>query len=116
MNKVDFKELNFPKGLNLDLLTTMMDEEKLKKFIVRYSRLPRLARRIVLPSSKTIKKVFFHYIFTLIEDNDLTWEEIKNEFVEEFGSLRALNISKTEARNLYLQRQKEIEREGNNGQ
>ncbi len=65
----------------------------------------------MLPSHKTIKKVFFHYLWSLIESKKTTWEEIKEDFKKDFRTLKAAGISKKDVKKFYVQRQKEIIRE-----
>jgi len=59
---------------------------------------------------KNCEEDFFHHIWTLIEDGELTWELVKTDFKKEFKTLKALDISKFEARRLYKQRELEIAR------
>lgn len=114
MKEVEFEELSWPKGLGLDILEPLkqfVPEEVFKEFIVGFSRDPRKARRIILPSKQTIRKVFFHYLWRLIEEGEASWDEIKEGFKNDFKTLKSLNITKYEARRLYRQRKKEIKME-----
>ena len=111
MEEINFSKLNWPRGLNLDLLSLLekfVPEDLFKKFIVGFSRELRKNRRIIFPSQRTIKKVYFHYLWTLIEKKETTWEEIKEKFKKDFKTLKALDITKFEAERLYKQREREI--------
>lgn len=108
MNKIDYKELNFPRGLNLDLLAKILPEDKLMGFLVKHSKEDRLKRRIILPSRKTMKKVLCFYIWSQIKEEKTTWEKIKSELKSEFKTLKALDITKAEVKRLYNQRFMEI--------
>ncbi len=108
IKKIDYKELNFPRGLNLDLLLEIVDEDKLMEFLVKNSKEVRLKRRIILPSHKTIKKVFCFYIWNQIKSGKTTWEKIKGELKSEFKTLKALDLTKFEVERLWKQRFKEI--------
>jgi len=66
MNKIEYSKLSWPKGLNLHLLAEVLSEEKLVEFLVKNSFHKRLSRRIILPSSQTIKKIIFHYLWSRI--------------------------------------------------
>lgn len=114
MKKIAYSKLKFPRGLNLNLLQNVLPEKKFREFIVKYSRKDRKSRRIMLPSSKTIKKVYSHYIWGKIKAGETTWEKVKKDFQRNFGSLRSINISKENVKRLYLQREKEIEKERKN--
>lgn len=112
--EIEFEKLNWPKGLGLNLLTPLAEfvpEDVFKRFIVGFSREPRKDRRIIFPSQRTIKKVFFHYLWTLIEKNETTWGEIKEKFKKDFKTLKALDITKFEVERLYKQRESEIKNE-----
>jgi len=114
MMEIDFEKLNWPAGLNLDLLTPLaqyVPEEVFKRFIVGFSREPRKDRRIIFPSQRTIKKIFFHYLWTLVEKKETSWEEIKEKFKNDFKTLKALDITKFEVERLYKQRESEIKNE-----
>jgi len=105
---LELKKLNFPKAMNLHLLTECLDEQKLKDLIVNNSHKSRLARRIVLPSNKCLKKIVFHFLVKKHKgDLDAVMIELRNGF----KTFRELNISKGKIREMWRQREKEIERE-----
>lgn len=91
--EIEYSKLNWPKGLNLDLLLEILTEDQLKEFLAEHAKKKRLERRIVLPSATCIKKVYFHNLWSLIEKGETTWEEIKNDFKKEFKSLRSISVS-----------------------
>lgn len=112
--EIEFEKLNWPKGLGLNLLAPLaqfVPEDVFKRFIVGFSREPRKDRRIIFPSKRTIKKVFFHYIWGLIEKKETTWEEVKEKFKKDFRTLKSLDITKFEVERLWAQREKEIKEE-----
>ena len=111
MNRIEYQKLSWPKGLNLDLLAEVLPEEKLVEFLVKNSFHKRLSRRIILPSSQTIKKIIFHYLWSRIVEKKTTWEKIRDDFKSEMKTLKALSITKHEAERLYKQRCKEIIKE-----
>ena len=108
MKEIKFSQLKFPQGLNLDLLAEVLPEKKFREFIVKFSREKRIDRRIILPSRSCIKKVFFHYLWNLVETEEMSWEEIKISFRKDFKSIKEAGISKKVVKKLYIQRRKEI--------
>lgn len=110
MMKVEYSKLAFPKAFNLGILTDILSDETLVALIAKHKNKVRKKRIIILPSSRTVRKIFFHHIWTLIEDGELTWELVKTDFKREFKTLKALDISKFEARRLYEKREREIAR------
>jgi len=108
MKEIKFSELKFPEGLNLSLLSSVLSERKFREFIVAFSSKKRKERRIILPSQKTIKKVFFHYLWSKVENGEITWSEIKNSFRKDFETLKKAGISKKEVIKKYEQRRLEI--------
>lgn len=111
MQKIDYKELDWPKGLNLEQLVSLLPEDVLRKFIVANCHLERSKRRIILPSLKCCKKILAHRLWKKIEDGESTWEIEKEILQKEFGSLVALGITKWWTKKLYIQREKEILKE-----
>jgi len=114
MMEVDFEKLNWPTGLNLKLLAPLaqfVPEDVFKRFIVSFARKARKDRRIILPSKRTIKKVYFHYVWGLIKSGTITWDEVKEKFKNDFKTLKAMDVTKFEVERLYDQREKEIKEE-----
>jgi hypothetical protein len=108
--KINFRKLSFPKGLNLGLLASLLDEEQLEKLIIDSAEKSRAERRVVLPSKTCLKKVVAHFIWSEILAKKLSWPMVKNELMKA-GSLKALKLSKAEIERLWLQRKKEIKKE-----
>ena len=111
MKDIRYYELSFPKGLNLDLLEKILPEEKFMEFILKYSGEQRFRRRIILPSHQCLKKVFCHYLWKLIKEKRITWEEVKADFKDEIKTLKFLDLTKYEVERLYKQRKIEILKE-----
>lgn len=109
--QVKFTELNFPKAMNLHLLLGIVDGEKLVEFLIEHSKKERLKRRIVLPSSRCMKKVFAHFLISRIKNGKTTWREIKKMLKKEFGTLKRAEVNKFDLIKLYNQREKEIKKE-----
>jgi len=107
MQRIRYSELKWPAGLNLDILSEVLSEKELRDLLVKYSKEERLKRRIILPSSKTIKKVVLHYLWSLIERGETSWKEVKQDFKKDFKTLKAIDISKREVKRLFIQREKE---------
>jgi len=108
MLKIEFQKLNFPKGLNLDLLSGFLSELELKEIITDNCRKTRVERRIVLPSLKCLKKVMCHYLVEKHEGNyDLAMADLKDGF----RTLKQLGTDRKMVRQLFEQREKEIKRE-----
>lgn len=109
--RVDFKDLDFPKGLNLHLLSKFLPEVYLKILICENIDKNRKARRIILPSRKLILKVYCHYLVKKHHgDYDAVMEEFKGSHLL---TLKEMGINRKEVRRLFEQREKEIKREKN---
>ncbi len=111
MLKIQHDRLNFPRALNLDVLSNVISREKLFTLMMKYADKKRTERRIVLPSSKTIRKVYSHYIYKRILAGELTWNDFKKDLRSDIGAIKTLGFSKHNVKKFYNQRQKEIERE-----
>lgn len=109
--QIAFSELNFPAAMNLDLLLEIANEEKLMEFLIEHSKQARLDRRIVLPSSRCMKKVFAHYLISKMKNGKTTWDKIKRMLKQEFGTLKDASVNKYDLIKLYNQREKEIRKE-----
>lgn len=108
MLKIQFDELSFPKGLNLDILSIIVPQRKLLKLMMEYSGKTRTERRIMLPSKKCLRKVYSHHIYKRILAGDLTWEDFKKDLRKDIGTIKALGFSKHNVKKFYKQREKEI--------
>ena len=111
MKEIIFSQLSFPAGLNLDKLASVLPEKKFREFIVEYSMDKRKDRRIILPSHKTIKKIYFHYLWSLVKNGQMSWEEIRTDFKRNFVTLKRAGVSKKDIIKFYNQRRKEIIRD-----
>ena len=112
--EIEFEKLSWPKGLGLNLLSPLaqyVPEEVFKRFVVGFSREERKNRRIIFPSKRTIKKVYFHYVWDLIKMGTISWEEVKEKFKNDFKTLKAMDVTKFEAERLFRQRESEIKNE-----
>lgn len=111
MKQIRFKELNFPKAMNIELLLEIADEEKLMAFLKRHSADDRLARRIVLPSKRCMKKVMAFYLVSKMKSGEISWEKIKKILRQDYGTLKDANVNRYDLIKLYNQRCKEIKKE-----
>jgi len=103
-----FMGFNWPKGLNLHVLSEFMDEETLKTLIKKYSSKSRRERIIILPSNKLLKKIIFHQYGLKVKRGLISWDFVRKIFENDFGSLNATKITKQEMVRFYEQREKEI--------
>ncbi len=111
MLKIQFDELNFPKALNLSILSAVIPQDKLLKLLMDYANKTRFERRIVLPSKKCLRKVYSHFVYKKILAKDLTWSDFKKDLRNDIGTIKTLGFSKHNVQKFYHQREKEIERE-----
>ncbi len=111
MRQIRFKELSFPSAINLHLLLEIVDEEKLMAFLKRHSGNDRLARRIVLPSARCMKKVMAFYLVSKMKSGEISWEKIKKILQQDYGTLKDANVNRYDLIKLYNQRCKEIKKE-----
>ncbi len=111
MPKIDFKELQWPKGLNLSQLAKLLPEDALRKIIARNCRLQRKERRIILPSLACCKKVLAHRMWKRILNSETSWEKEKEDLQKEFGTIANVKIKKSMVKKLYKQREREIAKE-----
>lgn len=109
--KIKFSDLNFPKGLNLEILSELLTEESLQMLIALSAKKDRKSRRIILPSQRCLKKVFCHYIWEKIDSSETTWKQWKRAIKDEFVLLKNLNFTKWDCKKLHAARKIEIERE-----
>lgn len=106
-----FKDLEFPRGLNLDLLATMVPEGQLIDFILSYAYKTRKERRIVLPSQSCIKKVICHFYGTQVEKNKMSWEQVMEFLKGKLSMFKDANLSQRDVKRLFAQRKVEAVRE-----
>lgn len=108
-----FGELNFPSGLNLKLLSSVISENKLKNFIKENAGKSRRERRIVLPSHRCISKVIAYYYGKRVEEKEMNWSEVM-KILKTAGGLKDLisaGLERKEIKRLYKQRCREIKGE-----
>jgi len=111
MIRPNYHELNFPKGLNLDILSEYLSDTQMEDLIIQCRDLPRKERRIILPSKACTRKVFFHYVWRQVLAGQADWKKIRKGF-KEFGSTLAdVKASKCDVRNCYIQREREMIKE-----
>lgn len=108
MEQIEFRKLNFPKSLNLDLLSGFLAELELKEIITDNCRKTRIQRRIQLPSIKLIKKVICHH---LVKKYRGDYNKVMADLRGDFGFLKRIGIDRKQVRQLYEQREKEAKRE-----
>ena len=108
MEQIEFRELAWPTGLNLDLIQDLLSEEELKQLIIDHCRKTRVERRIILPSLKCLKKILFHHLVIRFQGD---YDKIMLELRDRFATLSELNVSRQMVKQLYAQREKEIEQE-----
>ena len=109
MKKIKFSDLSWPKGLNLHLLREFISEDKLMKLIMAHVDDDRETREIILPSRKTAKKVFAHW---LAKQHNWNWDAVMDDLRDgEIVWLRNLGLSREQLKRFAMQREREIERE-----
>jgi len=111
IKKIEFKNLAWPKGLNLGILEEIMKAKNPTDFILMRTILDRKQRRIILPSWATFVKVFCHYLWGLVEKETVTWQEVKKYIQDNFGTVENFAFSQFQVKRLYRQREKEIKSE-----
>jgi len=107
MKKIEFQKLNFPRGLNLNLLSGFLSEEKLKELIIDNCRKTRIERRIILPSRKTLKKIVCHFLVKKYRED---YDKVMADLKKDSRLLKDIGIDRKQVRQLYQQRQKEIKK------
>ena len=110
MLKAKFSQLNYPRGLGLDIISEYLSDDQMEKLITKYRDLPRKQRRIILPGILCVRKVYFHYVWCQVLKGK-SWKKIKKDFTLFGGTLGLARAGKCDVRDCYKQRQKEISRE-----
>ncbi len=101
------KNLNLPKGLNLDFLLNFLSEKKLMAVIEDYADKSRKERKVILPSRACIRKCLVYYLVEKYKgDFDSVLEKIKGD-----KTLGELELHKGNIKKLYENRKREIENE-----
>ena len=113
-----FSKLSFPLGLNLGVLSEFLSDEDLKALVMKHMEEPRLNRRIILPSARTVKKVIAHYYGIRVEKG-LSWDKVmatlKKEQRVEDKFLMDAGLERRHMKSLFLQRKREIKQEKKSG-
>ena len=105
-------DFNLPRGLNIELLKSLLPEKRFMKLILENCEEPKEKRRIILPSKKTLKKCLCHYYGTKLANGEMNWNRIMKEIKKRFGILKETNlVNRKQIKQLYFQRQREIQRE-----
>ncbi len=105
-------QLNFPKAMNLNLLTEILPEKKLMDLILNNCSKNRKDRRIVLPSKLCLKKVVFHHYGKKVANGKITWTQAMKKLRDGFDSLKEMGLERKAVKRLFCQREKEIIKEG----
>ena len=104
-----YNDLIFPKAMNLDILSEILDDDEMMALIGKYESEERRTRRIILPSRKLIRKCIIYYLATKHkEDFGKVLKELKAKLSDpaDEDMLRRDRII-----DLYKSRKKEIENE-----
>lgn len=103
-----YSEIIFPQGLNLHLLSGILDDDQMMKLVLQNENKERTARRIILPSRKLLRKcVIYHYVRRHKGNFDEVMRELKGDFKSQNEAL----LNRKKIIKLYEQRCKEIEKE-----
>lgn len=108
---MNYNELNWPKGLNLDLLARIMPHDELMVFVLVNATKDRKARRIVLPSQRCIKKVVAHYFGTRVSHGIMSWDDVMRLLKHKDKYLLEAGLTMKELKRLYERRCIEIDKE-----
>lgn len=108
---MNFEDLNWPSGLNLKSLASIVPEKKLMAFILDNADKDRKSRRIILPSHRCVKKVIAHYFGTQVEQDKMSWDEAMKLLKGKDKYLVEADLSRKEAKRLYKKRLEEIRNE-----
>jgi hypothetical protein len=107
MIKIRFSELNFPKALNLDLLSGILTEKALTNLIQENAMKDRKQRRIMLPSHSCLRKVIIYFLMEKYgQDYSQVMERLKGA-----GTMGSQTLQKSNILRLYETRKKEIAKE-----
>ncbi len=103
-----YSEIIFPQGLNLHLISEILDDDQMMKLVLQNESKERTARRIILPSRKLLRKcVIYHYVKRHGENFGEVMRELKGDFKSQNEAL----LNRKKIIELYNQRCKEIKRE-----
>jgi hypothetical protein len=103
-----FKDLIFPKAMNLHLLSGTLDDGQMMKLILDNEGKGRKERRIILPSSKLMNKCQIYFLAIKHKEN---FEEVMRELKGNLDLPEEAGLRKDKIIELYEQRKKEIKNE-----
>ena len=109
--KIKLLKLNWPQKSGLQKIGKILPEDYLIDLILHFANKSKKERIIEFPSLHVLKKIVCYHYGTLVEKEKMSWDEVMEELKEKFKTLKELDISRKEVKRLYLQRQKEIEKE-----
>lgn len=109
--RMKISELDFPKAMNLDLLAKILPEKKLMDLILSNCTKERKARRIILPSKSCLKKVVCYYYGKRVDGGKMNWSQAMKKLREGFDTLKEAGLEREAIKRLFLQREREIQRE-----
>lgn len=101
-----YSDLIFPKAMNLDILSEILDDDEMMDLIRKYEGEERRSRRIILPSRKLIRKCIIYYLATKHKEN---FEEVLKELKGKLNTADEDILRKDKIIELYQQRKREIE-------
>jgi len=102
------KDLNLPKGLNLNFLLNFLSEEELMAVIKDYADKPRRERKVILSSWSCLRKCLVYF---LVEKYKVDFDAVIDIMRGEEKILGNALLHKGNIKKLYEQRKKEILRE-----
>lgn len=100
-----YSELIFPKAMNLDILSEILDDDEMMTLMGKYEGEERRARRIILPSRKLIRKCIIYFLAIKHKEN---FEEVLKELKGKLDTPDEDIFRKDKIIELYQQRKKEI--------
>ncbi len=103
-----YNDLIFPKALNLNILSELLDDDEMMTLIGKYEGEERRARRIILPSRKLIRKCIIYYLAIKHKEN---FDEVLKELMGDSGLPEEAGLRKDKIIELYEQRKKETQNE-----
>lgn len=100
-----YSDLIFPKAMNLDILSEILDDNEMMDLIGKFENEERRSRRIILPSRKLIRKCIIYFLATKHKEN---FEEVLKELKGKLDTPDEDIFRKDKIIELYQQRKKEI--------
>ena len=101
-----FSGLSFPRAMNLSIVASLLSGSQMMRLLKDYAKSSRRERRIVLPSTKCIRKAVCYY---LVEKHRGDYDAVMRELKGDGGTLGAIYVTRQKVRALYESRAKEIE-------